>query len=215
MRLPSAVFLLVLWLRSFSTSMFNDMSESMRFSADCELRFAPWIVVLMNSLMFLLTVCELSRTLCAKGWTESWTDDEIVGMFCWFDSIDVIRGSSFLLNLRTLLRMLFLKAFATRSPTARLYEGGGEYFGGASVFTLIAVGFDSGTMMGCDNAAAGWHKRLIGKCEIVGSVGSIGGLNKSSMRWGSKTFIKLSHQFGLIKNELTSRMSRGPLVKWM
>lgn len=103
-------------------------------------------------------------------------------MLCWFDSTVSVRGSLFLLNLRTLRRILFLRAFATRSPTARLYEGGGEYLGGASVLTLMEVGFDSGTIIGCASAAAGWHKRLMGKCEIVESAGSIGGLNKSSIR---------------------------------
>lgn len=58
-------------------------------------------------------------------------------------------GSSFLRNRRTLRRMLFRNAFATLSPTALLYDGGGEYFGGASLLTSKVFGLDSGTTTVC------------------------------------------------------------------
>lgn len=178
-----ALLLLSFWLSLFSTSMFNDMSESIRLSVDCEFLFVPCIVDLMNSLMFRLTVCELIRKLWANGWLESGMEDETVGTFCVFDSIDSTLGSSFLLNLLTLLLMLFLKAFATRSPTAREYDGGGEYFGGASLLTSIVLARGKGTTIGCAWFKFCWHKRRIGKCKVDDSSSSIGGRNKSSIRW--------------------------------
>lgn len=181
-----ALLLLVRW-GSFSNSKFRDRSESIRFSTDCVFRFEPFIVDRMNSLMFRLTVCELIRRFCANIWLEpSGTADEIDGIF-WrtFDSIVSVLGSllSLRLNLLTLLLMLLRRALATRRPTARLYDGGGEYFGGASLFTSKVFWFAMGTITAWTCwARFCWHSRRMGKCEIDGSAASIGGRNKSSIR---------------------------------
>lgn len=180
-----ALFLLVRW-GSFSNSTFRDKSESMRFSTDCVFLFEPFIADRMNSLMFRLTVCELIRRFCANTWLESGTADEIVGIFWWtFDSSVSVLDSllSLRLNLLTLLLMLFRRALATRRPTARLYDGGGEYFGGASLFTSKVFWFAIGTITAWTCwARFCWHSRRMGKCEIDGSAASIGGRNKSSIR---------------------------------
>lgn len=152
MRLPKALFPPERWgsvrWGTSSTSTFNDKSESMRFSTDCEFLSEPWIVERMNSLILRLTVCELSRRFWANIWLESGTAEEIVGIA--FDSIVSALGSllSFRLKRLTLLRMLFRRALATRSPTTLLYEGGGEYFGGASWFTSSVFMFVAGTTTG-------------------------------------------------------------------
>lgn len=174
MRLPKALLLLETWLLLlFSTSTFNDMSDSMRFSTDWELVWP--IDDLIKSWTLRLMVCELIRKFWAIGCTESWIDDEIVGIF-------ESTVPSFRLNRLILLLILFLKAFATRSPTALLYEGGGEYFGGASSITFAVGWLDKGTTTGSVMLAVCWHNLLIGRWELDGSVGSIGGLNNSSIR---------------------------------
>ena len=185
--------LLLFWLSLLS--IFKDISDSIRLSVDCEFRFVPWIVGRMNSLIFRLTVWELIRKLCASVWLESGTEDEIDGMF-WAFSIDSIRGSSFLLNLLTLLLILFLKAFATRSPTAREYDGGGEYLGGASLLTSNVFVRGKVITTGRDWFKFCWHKRLIGKWFSDASWSSIGGRNKSSIRWRKKKLIDGILKFG-------------------
>lgn len=79
---------------------------------------------------------------------ESLTMLEIEGTFRWLGPSASIRASSLLLNLLTLRLILFLKAFATRAPTARPYEGGGEYFGGASFKAVTVLGSGNGSTTG-------------------------------------------------------------------
>jgi hypothetical protein len=112
--------------------------------------------------------------------------EEIVGMFG--ASTVSMRGSSFRLNLLTLLLILFLRALATRSPTAREYEGGGEYFGGASLLTSRELVRGKGTTTGCDRFKFCWHKRLMGRWRMFDG-SSIGGRNKSSIRCREETMI--------------------------
>lgn len=184
MRLPTALLLLECRLL-FSTSTFSDMSESMRFSTDCVLACPPWMDDLINSLTFLLMDCEFKRRFWTIGWTVLCTDDEIVGIF---ESLGSLLGPSLRL-IRLMLRLiLFLKALATRKPTALEYEGGGEYFGGASSIASVGGWLETGTITGSAIFAPCWHNRLIGKCEFDGSGISMGGLNKSSMRCKRKYF---------------------------
>lgn len=202
--------LLVFWLSLLS--IFKDISDSIRLSVDCEFLFVPWTVDRMNSLIFRLTVWELIRKLCASVWLESGTEDEIDGIF-WAFSTNSIRGSSFLLNLLTLLLILFLKAFATRSPTAREYDGGGEYLGGASLLTSNVFVFVRGSVIttGWDRFKFCWHNRLMGKWLSDESWSSIGGRNKSSIRWRKKN-LDLFGYWNLI-HKLTSKISRGPFER--
>lgn len=187
-----ALFLLVFWLSLPATSI--DMSESMRLSVDCVFLFVPWIVDRMSSLIFLFMVWVLIRRLCAKLWLESGIVEEIDGIFWAFASTDSIRGSSFLLNLRTLRLILFRSAFATRSPTAREYEGGGEYFGGASLWTSRVLERLRGTTIGWGWFRFCWHRRLMGKWRLFAG-SSIGGRNKSSIRCGEGKYCTINNNY--------------------
>jgi hypothetical protein len=125
-------------------------------------------------------------------------------------------GCSLLLNLLTLRLMLFLSTFAaTRSPIALPYEGGGEYFGGASltVFTLLFSLI--GTTIGCDGLPRFvWHNLLIGVCGNDESLPSIGGRKRRSILCNKMMAQYYSHVNVSIKVSMfTSRMSLGPRLR--